>query len=100
MPKLTKEDEAVASNYEAAKPRQTGNVHERMKYVVETLRKIREAQNGGFGGAFDSKYMDLAMGIFDLETEVKYFRPVKPSYGSRIPHRGAFGAIQRAGKRH
>ena len=97
MPKLTKEDEAVALSYEAAKPRQTGNLHERMRFVVETLRKIREAQEGGFGGAFDSKYMNLAMGIFDLETEVKYSRPAKPSYGSRVSHRGAFGAIQRAG---
>ena len=58
--------------YEATAPKQFGNLHERMKYVMALL----EAEK-------DNVSDKLWHAVFDLETEVKFHTPAEPPYGRR-----------------
>lgn len=71
--KITKEQEATRKDYLDAKPKQFGNLHERMKLVMELLKDDR-----------DSISTELETALHDLETEVSYHKPAKPPYGRRI----------------
>ena len=58
--------------YETTEPKQFGNLHERMKYVISlTQQHKKEVPN------------DLWHAIWDLELEVSYYKPANPPYGSR-----------------
>lgn len=78
MKKITVEDRKQAAAFEVAKPKLTGSLHERMKFVLAELDKAREADP-----EFDQKYNQLTQGIYDLRTEVKFTVPAKPPFGSR-----------------
>jgi len=61
------------SSYDKAKAKQFGDMHERMKYLVEVAHK-----NGN--GAVPN---DVWHAIFDLETEVRNHTPIHPPFGKR-----------------
>ena len=74
MPKmLTKADAIREQAYNAAKPNPLGNLHERMKAVMERGREIElwKVDN------------DLWQHMHDLQTEVSMHEPAKPPYGHR-----------------
>ena len=63
--------------YESAPPKQLGNLHERMKYVLAEIEKAISDD------AFAAKYQALYQGILDLRTEVAHYEPAKPPFGRR-----------------
>lgn len=77
--KLTAKDKACADQYRNCKPKQFGNLHERMQYVMKLLNR---------GHTASSIENDLWHALFDLETEVSYHEPQKPPYGRRTAGRG------------
>jgi len=71
---LTKQNKVCAETYRKCNPKQLGNLHERMQYVMEMLRRDRSQ-------AIISN--DLWHAIHDLETEVSFYTPQSPPYGRR-----------------
>jgi hypothetical protein len=69
---LSEADVQRRGGYLGTPARQLGNLHERMRYVMELLREHTE-----------SVPHELANAIYDLETEVSYHTPAKPAYGRR-----------------
>lgn len=67
------DDQKTVESYEEAKPKQFGNLHERMKFLIGLLRTD-----------LDKDYPGLRVAAYDLETEVKHYRPEKRPFGSRI----------------
>lgn len=61
-----------AREYRGAKPRQFGNLHERMQFLIQLLQKHRREV---------PREIDVA--IYDLETEVRHYKPTRPPYGQR-----------------
>jgi hypothetical protein len=59
--------------YRDAQPKQFGNLHERMKYLIELAKKYGHDTPA-----------DLHHAIFDLRTEVEGHMPVKPPLGRRM----------------
>ncbi len=82
-----KKDLAAKAAYEKAEPKQFGNLHERMKFVIKALEEARGWKTSEPDQEFDEFYHDLVFGIFDLETEVKYFTPQNLHMG-RAPNAG------------
>jgi len=77
--KLTDQDKARAEQYRKCKPKQFGNLHERMQYVMVLLNRGHSASSIG---------NDLWHALFDLENEVSYHEPQKPPYGRRTTRIG------------
>lgn len=77
--KLTAKDKEVAEKYATAKPKQFGNLHERMQYVMKLLREKRTSP------IIDDLFFGDALwnALFDLQTEVSYHEPQSPPYGRR-----------------
>lgn len=71
--KITKTNESTRKQYDEAKPDQFGNLHERMKYVMELLKQHDPNSIGN----------NLWHAIYDLETEVKHTPPANPPFGRR-----------------
>ena len=69
--KRTAEQVANSQAYEQCKPEQFGNMHERMKYLIECAQEAR--QSGG-------DLMDVWHLMFDLEREVRYYMPIDPPF--------------------
>ena len=67
--RITAKDKKRKAAYDASKPQQLGNLHERMKYVM--LMLTGDERN------------DLWQAIYDLEIEVAYHEPADPPYGRR-----------------
>ena len=61
------------ADYEYAEPKQFGDLHERMKFLV----KLISVDN------YDSTPLDVRTAIYDLEIEVKHYN-AQPSFGRRI----------------
>lgn len=61
------------ADYENTNPKQLGNLHERMKYLLE-LAKAHENEIP----------TEVWHAIFDLEIEVKNHKPAMPPYGRRL----------------
>ncbi len=74
---ITDADKKTAAAYENSNPKQLGNLHERMQYVMACLEKARA------DGKVELPH-DLYQGIFDLATEVKYHTPATPPFGRRV----------------
>lgn len=72
--RLTRSDREIERAYEAAKPDSLGNLHERMKAVIERGREIELWK-------IDN---NLWQHIHDLQTEVSMHEPAKPPFGHRI----------------
>jgi hypothetical protein len=66
------DDSKTLESYAKAKPKQFGNLHERMKFLLGLLSP-----------GMDKNYPGLRVAIFDLETEVKHYRPEKTPFGHR-----------------
>ena len=81
--KLGLKQKQMANTYDEAKPKERGNLHERMKFVVKALDEARGWRTSEPDPEFDQLYHDLVFGIFDLETEVKFYEPVRPPYAQR-----------------
>jgi hypothetical protein len=64
---------AVEARYSAAKPDDLGNLHERMKAVIERAQEINLSR------------IDIVLWhhLFDLQTEVSFHEPALPPYGHR-----------------
>lgn len=71
--KLTEKDFEQARKYRATKPKQFGNLHERMKFLMEKIE-----------GKHSQIPNEIWQAIFDLETEVEYHTPANPPFGRRI----------------
>jgi hypothetical protein len=71
--KLTKKDKAIAEQFNNVKPKQFGNLHERMQYLIHMIHSQYPAE-------FDS---DVWNAVLDLRTEVSYYEPKSPPYGHR-----------------
>ena len=70
---VTKDTIKAADNvrqYEDAKPKQFGNLHERMQYVMKLMREQRA----------DVPH-DVWHAVFDLETELKHYETKSYSFG-------------------
>jgi len=57
-----------------SKPRQLGNLHERMRFALDAMIQHGEA----------SIPLDLWNGVWDLATEVEGHAPAKQPYGRRL----------------
>jgi len=71
--KTTVQKKQNANDYELAKPKQFGNLHQRMKFLVD---KVNNAGEAGLP-------LELRWAVFDLEMEVKHYQPKEPPFGSR-----------------
>ncbi|HKP03668.1 MAG TPA: hypothetical protein VJU77_09950 [Chthoniobacterales bacterium] len=85
--KISPKDREVARAYEAAKPKQFGNLHQRMKFVMRGLEEARGWNTSEPDPQFDEDHPDLVHGLFDLEKEIKYHVPAKPPFATRIEPR-------------
>lgn len=70
--KITKKDMKTAAKYRESIPKQFGNLHERMQYLMELARRNCKSLDN-----------DLWQAIHDLETEVSYYEPQSPPFGRR-----------------
>jgi hypothetical protein len=73
----------IAQDYASVKPKQLGNLHERMKFVMKALEEARGWKTSEPDPEFDEMYHDLVHGLFDLENEVKFYRPEQPAIAAR-----------------
>jgi hypothetical protein len=78
---------AAWRRYEATKPKQLGNLHQRAKYAAEIAHKINIML-----AHYDYKFVPsdlqealraLLWAVWDLATEAGHYGPVNPPYGSR-----------------
>lgn len=60
--------------YRNAKPKQLGDLHERMKFLISLLQKP---------GRTEEIPVEVWHAIFDLQTEVAGHKPIKPPVGRR-----------------
>lgn len=81
--KLGMKERHNATAYEDELPNQLGNLHQRMKFVMRALEEARGWKTSEPDPEFDDLYHDLVYGILDLETEVKFYQPVKPPFARR-----------------
>jgi hypothetical protein len=70
--RLTAKERETKRRYDAAEPKQFGNLHERMKYAIECGQQCQLW-----------KHNDIWQALWDLATEVSYTEPAEPSYASR-----------------
>ena len=87
MPKMTQKTPAQnRADYAKAKPKQFGNLHERMKFLIQHAGKLEEATREARMN--DRKLMpgfgDVWHAIWDLETEIKGHTPDEPPHGRRV----------------
>jgi len=73
MSKTGSRDIDQAKEYEACKAKQFGNLHERMKFLINAISDAGQEK-------IDVKIWHA---VFDLETEVKYHKPTSPPYGRK-----------------
>jgi hypothetical protein len=73
MKSLTSKERENIASYRECKPKQLGNLHERMKLVVELMRESGLIPDGH----------QLSVAIYDLETEVSCYTPATPPLGQR-----------------
>jgi hypothetical protein len=73
MNKLSRVEKINADSYSRTEPKQFGNLHERMQFLMKcaTAHGQQNIPN------------DMWHAIFDLQTEVKYYEPVNPPFGKR-----------------
>lgn len=72
--RFTVADREVAERYQAAEPKQFGNLHERMKFLMKLAegRKLHET------------HQEIHHAIWDLLTEVQHTEPAEPPFGQRV----------------
>lgn len=75
--KLREKDFHMAAQYDKTKPKQFGNLHERMRYAMELMQKHA-----------NDVPSDLWHAMLDLETEVKMHEPAMPPFGRRTQKLG------------
>lgn len=75
--KLKQKDFAVAKRYEETKPKQFGNLHERMRFAMELMLRHNDVIPAALWHA-----------MYDLETEVKMHEPAMPPFGRRTQELG------------
>ena len=63
-----------ADAYDKADARQFGNLHQRMKFLIKEINEIGE----------ENMPASLRWAVLDLETEVKYYKPKDPPFGSKV----------------
>jgi len=74
MAHLTTKNVKVFQNYLNTEPRQLGDLHQRMQYLMSLLH----------GHGPHAIPLDVWHACFDLECEVQYYEPVHPPYGQRF----------------
>lgn len=81
--KLGMNEKRNAALYEHELPKQLGNLHQRMKFVMKALEEARGWNTSEPDREFDQMYHDLIWGLLDLEREVKHYTPAEPPFGQR-----------------
>ena len=73
MANLTDDNLRCMREYKKCNPVQLGNLHQRMKYVMAIMRRLGQ------------DHVDSALwhAVFDMETEVKFYKPASPPFGHR-----------------
>jgi hypothetical protein len=74
----------TADAYRGEKPKERGNLHQRMKFVMKALEEARGWKTSEPDPEFDDLYHDLVYGLLDLETEVQFYEPARPPYAKRF----------------
>ena len=69
---LTNHDLAQRAKYDAAKPKQGGNLHERMKYLISICNIYQCWKND-----------EIWQALFGLQEEVSFHAPANPPFGTR-----------------
>ena len=77
MKQMTKADWATWRAYDEADPKAKGNLHERMKYLIELFNNVDLGLREGQRKVWHA--------IIDLETEVGHYQPADPPFGRRTP---------------
>lgn len=72
--RITEKDKAMMRRYAATDPKQFGDLHEKMKYLVKLARDQELFKT----------HHDINVAIYDLETEVECYEPKRPPFGKRI----------------
>jgi hypothetical protein len=89
---FTRKDKETIAAYNAAEPKQFGDLHERMKYLMAKAQGYREQREKrrkepytgpSFTDPLECAFTELWHAIRDLETEVKPHTPAHPPYGRR-----------------
>jgi hypothetical protein len=86
MKAFTPKDRATSAAYRAAQSKQFGDLHERMKYLMDKARSYAE-QCRDCDTPHDKRtrmFNDVWQALFDLELEVKYHVPAQPPFGRRV----------------
>lgn len=88
MGSVSKEEKRISvlnKNFNLSKPKQYGNLHERMQYLLKMVEK-----------QIDNIPGDVYAAVYDLRTELRNYEPVNPPFGTR---QGIVkGALTRAGR--
>lgn len=94
MGNSTKEERRVTvltNQFNKSKPKQYGNLHERLQYLLKLVEKHRAKGKPVVGVP-----ADIYAAVYDLRTEVRNYEPVDPPYGSRQGK--VIGCLTRAGR--
>jgi hypothetical protein len=75
--------EDAISAYVEALPKHCGDLHERMKYLMEIQQALSNYANDGQDKHLQGLSEMLAGATADLEHEVAYTAPARPPFGSR-----------------
>jgi hypothetical protein len=89
--KQRREENINAFCYEQETPDMWGNLHQRMKFVVQLLGETRSwhtCRAAKTAPEFNQLFHDLAQGILNLQTEVKHYRPAEPPFARRTSRVG------------
>jgi hypothetical protein len=81
---ITRKDRRVREQYNRAGQDQFGNLHERMKFVAVLAMELQAFM--ATGESIDSNKRGLHRlidAVYDLETEVSYYKAAKPPFGKR-----------------
>jgi hypothetical protein len=72
--KITRKNQVTADRYRATVPKQLGDLHERMRYLMQL----------GSEAELWKTHNDLWHALHDLEVEVSFHEPAHPPFGKRI----------------
>lgn len=73
MTSISSNDSIIASAYRNAMPEQFGNLHQRMKWLIETIQRQAESVIPS----------DVQQAVHELESEIKHHVPAKPPLAMR-----------------
>lgn len=79
MKETTSTEKSYAKAYDQTEPKQFGNLHERMQYLMACAKAHGE----------QTVPSDMWNAIWDLQTEVKHYKPVNPPFGHHVGYKSS-----------